>query len=438
MKIHFCLFFAFATSLFGEDASHLPEKKVQPPPLHQPPRVNNRFYLKVDHPPQSDSWWDNPYFLGNWQDVRGALESAGITIASSFVTDLNGNPKGGNARGFAYAGTYGFSIDVDFSQAGLKGLEIYASACWRTGTNLSQTKIDNQFNVAQVYGSQTVKLCDLYIAQRFFDDRLELKAGRLDAGSDFLSSPLYWKYLNAGIDGNPESIFFNVPFTVYPNATWGAYIKGRPFKWLSGQCAIYNANTTIQKNKYHGINFTFKNTNGVLWITEWCALVNQELEDGGMPGNYKAGFFYLTGGNEKPGDPCFYLLFDQMIYQQGGSGSNRGLTSFLTLLFQPKDRNLFPFFTTFGLIYQGMFLSRPDDTVSFGLAYGKYSSDRAEIETAEGKQTQNFEAVLELNYWIQINQWMNIVPDLQYIIHPLGLNTPNAWVAGLQLSLILW
>jgi len=394
-----------------------------------PPRVKDRFYPTLNQPQLSEKWWDNPYLFGHWKDARESLENAGVTIASSFVSDWQGNPVGGKARGFAYAGTLGLSVHIDFTQIGLTGFEIFSSACWRTGTNLSQTKIDNQFNVAQVYGSQTVKLCDLYLAQRLFEDRFYIKAGRLDAGSDFLSSPLYWKYLSAGIDGNPESIFFNVPFTVFPNATWGAYLKIQPFRRLSVKCAAYNANTTIQKNKYHGTNFTFKSTNGALLITEWCALVNQEEGDQGMPGNYKAGFYYLTGG-EQEGNPCFYLLFDQMIYRQGGPGSTRGLTPFLTLLFQPKNRNLFPFFTTAGLTYKGIVSSRPDDLLALGLAYGKYSSNRT--------QAQNFEAVLELSYWFQVNPWMTIVPDMQYIIHPLGRNTPNAWVIGFQMGLILW
>lgn len=375
--------------------------------------------------------------------LREKLARKGITVLSSFVTDMMGNPIGGKARGFAYAGSYGLSIDVDLSHLGLKGLDLFGSAVWRTGTNLSQRKIDNQFPVAQVFGSQTVKLNELYFIQKLFDKRFAFKAGRLNAGNDFFASPLYWYFVNNGFDGNPISIFFNVPFTAYPNATWGAYMMLKPFKRLVSKFAVYNANSKIKKNKYHGVNFTFESTNGVIWISEWCYLVNQEKGDRGMPGNYKLGYFYLTGseskfrGGRKKGDPCYYLLFDQMIYRRGGPGSKEGLTPFISLIFAPKDRNLFPLFFNCGLCFKGPFSSRPNDALNIGYIYGKYSSDQAKVQSSQGLEPQNFETVFELNYWVQINSSFYIAPDFQYILHPKGRHTPNAYVFGAQIGIDL-
>ncbi len=402
-------------------------------------------YFQQEKPevPQPN-WWDDKYMTGNWNGARKTLANAGITIDGAYVADVLGNPIGGKARGFAYAGSFGVSTNINFTKAGLTGLNLFASICWRTGTNLSSRKIDNQFPVAQVFGSETVRLSELYLMETLFEKRFTLKAGRLNAGNDFLSSPLYWQYVNNAFDGNPIAIFFNIPFTAYPNGTWGALMEVLPFKRLSAKFAIYNANSKIQQNKYHGVNFTFANTNGVVWITEWCALVNQEKGDHGMPGNYKAGFFYLTGnenkfsGGEQKGDPGGYLLFDQMIYRKGGAGSDQGLTPFISLFFQPKNRNLFPFFVDAGLVYKGIFEGRPKDSAAFGVAYGKYSSDLAHRQRRTHQEPQNQETVLELNYWAQLNKWFYITPDIQYIIHPKGTNTPNAFVIGFQIGLDQW
>jgi porin len=55
-----------------------------------------------------------------------------------------------------------------------------------------------------------------------------------------------------------------------------------------------------------------------------------------------------------------------------------------------------------------------------------------------GSQPQNFEALIELNHWFQVNPWLIIVPDLQYVIKPRGLGTiKNAWVVGAQISITL-
>jgi porin len=290
-----------------------------------------------------------------------------------------------------------------------------------------------------------VRLNELYLLQELFEKRLILKAGRLDAGNDFLSSPLYWQYVNNAFDGNPISIFFNIPFTAYPGATWGAIIGAEPWEWLDAKFAVYNANSKIQQNKYHGTNFTFSSTNGVVWITEWDFSVNQSKCHHGMPGNYKVGFFYLTGdepkfsGGKQRGDPGLYFLLDQMVYRHGGAESNRGLTPFISLMFQPKNRNLFPFFVDGGLVYRGPFESRPKDVAAFGVAHGHYSSDLASVQRKTGAKPQHGETVLELNYWFQINKWFYIMPDMQYIIQPKGLSsTPNAYVIGFQLGLDQW
>lgn len=164
-----------------------------------------------------------------------------------------------------------------------------------------------------------------------------------------------------------------------------------------------------------------------------------------MPGNYKLGVFYLTGsekkfsGGSEKGDPGFYILLDQMIYRHGDHTSKRGLTPFLTLFFQPKNRNLFPFFTNAGLVYHGPFASRPEDSISLGAVYGSYSSDLNGVQKKQGVEQQGAETVLEANYWFRLNKWFYIAPDVQYIIHPKGLDsTPNAFVVGFQLGLDHW
>jgi len=396
-------------------------------------------------PESTASWWDKRYMTGDWGGARRSMAKAGVTIDAAYVTDVLGNPVGGAAKGFAYAGSFGVSLNANFTKAGITGFEFYSSVCWRTGTNLSAKKIHNQFTVSQLYGSQTVRLNELYFKESLFDKRIVLKAGRLDAGNDFLTSPLYWQYVNNAFDGNPVAIFFNIPFTAYPNATWGAFAEFKPWKEFSTKFAVYNANSKIQKNKYHGMNFTFSSTNGVVWISEWCYLANQGKESHGMPGNYKVGVFYLTGsekkfsGGSEQGDPGFYILLDQMIYRHGDHTSKRGLTPFLTLFFQPKNRNLFPFFTDAGLVYHGPFESRPHDSISLGVAYGSYSSDLNAVQRKKGVESQGAETVLEVNYWARINKWFYITPDIQYIIHPKGLDsTPNALVLGFQLGLDHW
>jgi len=391
---------------------------------------------------------------GNWNGMRERMEEAGVTLSATYFNDLLGNPVGGKHRGFANAGSFGLDLSFDLEKiARFKGLTLFSSFVFRSGTNLSATKIDNQFPVAQLYGTETYILNELYLEEMLFHERVIVKAGRLDGGNDFLASPLYGQYVNNAFDGNPISIFFNVPFSAYPNATWGIYLDVQPHRSLLFKFAIYNANDQISKNKYHGGNFTFKSTQGAFLITEWAFLANQGPDSHGLPGNYKLGGYYVVGkaekfdGSKQKGNYGYYILLDQMVYRRKHSPSNQGLTPFVAFMFAPINRNTFPFFFMAGLVYKGIITTRLEDVLAVGIAYGHYSEDLKRAEQLAknrkiigpfGNQPQVFETVLEANYWVQVNKWLSITPDVQYIINPKGFGTiQNALVLGVQIGLDL-
>lgn len=403
------------------------------------------------------SWWDRDYLTGDWKGGRSKLARDGVTIGMSYVADILGNPIGGKAKGVAFAGSFGLDINIDIGKyTALKGLSLYSSLVGRTGTNLSAKKIGNQYPVAQVYGGQNIRLNELYLKQVLFKEWLLMKLGRLDAGNDFLQSELYYKFVNNGFDGNPISVFFNGPFTAYPNATWGFLLQFRPYKRILAKVAAYVAQDNIADNKYHGFNWSLNSSDGTQLITEWSYQVNQHKTDTGYPGNYRAGYFYYTDskgdkflGGHYHGNSGYYFLIDQMVLRVGDPKLERGLTPFIAVLFASKDRNLLPFYISSGLVYKGLFPSRPKDYTNLGFIYGKYSTDMREAQRIAkrtrmmpvptfGNQPQNFEALVELNHWFQINPWLIIVPDIQYIINPRGLGTiKDALVVGAQISVTL-
>jgi len=415
----------------------------------------HREMAKHFETPSSLSWWNRPYLSGDWGGGRSNLARDGVTIGMSFVTDMLGNPVGGEAKGFAYTGSFGLDMNVDIGKlTALKGLEFYISAVGRNGTNLSAKKIGNQYPVGQVYGGQNIRLDELYLKQSLLNKKVVIRAGRLDAGNYFLQSELYYRFVNNGFDGNPIAVFFNGPFTAYPNATWGALLQCYPYKRLLAKFAAFVANPDVSKNSYHGFNWSLNGSDGAQLITEWSWQVNQLEGETGYPGNYRAGYFYYTGmkgekylGGHFQSNYGYYFLIDQMVYRHGGPECDRGLTPFVAILFAPKDRNTLPFFISSGLIYKGLFPSRPRDYTNLGYIYGKYSTDqRAAQRIAKqthmlgpfGNEPQNFEALIELNHWFQINPWFIIVPDLQYIINPKGFGTiPNALVIGVQVSITI-
>jgi porin len=117
-----------------------------------------------------------------------------------------------------------------------------------------------------------------------------------------------------------------------------------------------------------------------------------------------------------------------MAYREGGLGSEQGLTPWVALTFAPIDRvNTLPFFAAGGLVYQGLFRVRDDDTTNLGVYYGRFSDDLPD---------QSFETVLEVNHRFQLAPWLYVTPDFQWVFRPNGSDDePDAAVVGGEIGI---
>src|ERR1041385_489978 len=232
------------------------------------------------------------HLLGDWYGTRTWLEGRGITPTLTFVTDSLGNPSGGKDQGFTTANNVGLDLNLNLEKlCGFEGASLLVSMSYRFGSSLSAEYIHNVFTTQQVFGGETFHLINVSYLQKLFDDRLELRLGRIAAGDDFLVSPYNYVFVQNGFDGNPVGIFFNSPgMTAYPNDTWGALIKVRPTPRTYIMGAVYNGDPTIRDNSNHGADFSM---DGPLFaIGEIAYQPNSLPGDHGLIGNYKAGFWY--------------------------------------------------------------------------------------------------------------------------------------------------
>ena len=150
-------------------------------------------------------------------------------------------------RGFTDADNLGLNVHFDLDKLyGLKGGTFVFSTSQRSGANLSDIDVGNTFTTQQVYGRETWQVIDVAYMQKFLDDRVELRIGRIAAGDVFDVSPYDYIFMQNAIDGNPVAIFFNAPgMTAYPNATWGAELKVQTTErtYLQAACTTATSNT---------------------------------------------------------------------------------------------------------------------------------------------------------------------------------------------------
>jgi porin len=393
------------------------------------------------------------HLLGDWYGVRTWLEDHGMTPTLTFVMDALGNPSGGVRQGFRQASNLGLDLSFDLERLfGLTGGSFEVSFSERFGSSLSQEDIGNVFTVQQVFGGQTYRLVNVAYQQQLLGDRVEFRVGRIAAGDDFLVSPYNYVFVQNGFDGNPVGVFFNAPgMTAYPNATWGGLVEVKPTERMYVMGGLYNGDPSIDANKFHGANWSM---GGPLFaIGEAGYQVNGLPGDQGLIGNYKVGFWHddsqYTDFNTVARGPTpgvargnwgFYGLFDQVLVQFGGPGSNRGFGITGSMLVSPDQSvSQLPFFGTAGFLVRGLSPSRPTDVGGLGIVYGRFSDDlqdsqRRARQTDPTVGVQRYEIALELTYRFRFRgDALFFQPDLQYIVRPGGTGRiADAFVAGFQ------
>ena len=374
---------------------------------------------------------------GNWGGLRDRLVDWGFTPTALYSATLQGNPVGGMRKGFKYAGLLDVYLDFDLEKIfGLRNTKFVVSGAWAYGENLSAHDIGNFFTVSNDFNGKFIGLYQLFIESNLWDDRLTFAVGRMGIGDDFATSEVFLLYVSAVIDQNPISLEYNIPaFLSNPDAALGARARVKPCDEFFLAAGVYNADPDAAANQKVSVDFDFTFNDGVILISEAGYTPGMSEGSGGLPGEYKIGAYYDTGGfneladteDRRSGNYGFYVVTDQMVYREPGKES-QGLTLWAAATYSPEEEiNVFPFFIASGFAYEGVFTGRDEDVAGFGFAYGRLSREL---------QDQDYEIGLEGTYIFQVTPWLGLQPDLQLIVHPGGSGSiPDALVAGIQLSL---
>jgi len=422
----------------------------------------------------SREWRDGLTLSGDWWGIRNYLDDSGTELSASYTNNIAGNPVGGESAGFTYTDNVSFGLQLNFEQLiGWKGLTFDVSGLNRAGSSLSQDNVGNQFTVQQVYGGQTAMFYALILEQRLLDDKISLKAGRFSTGDDFASSPIYWLYMNNGIDGNPQALPVNTQFSAYPWAVWAARLRVDPTPECNAMIGAYQVSNRVFNREYHGLDWSIREGDGVLligqvgWTPEFFKRPVEKVSDGksavatkarsegksfkaispetemkGLPGHYWFGAYYSPWQFAQFGTTDtatssygFYWHADQMIWQES-PGSDQGLTIWSAFVLSPQQNIAkLPFQANAGIIYKGLVPTRDEDFTIFGLVYGKFSRNYARTVDEAGGGYPQYEMVLEAAYRVNFTKFAYIQPDLQWVINPGGTgNIPNALVLGAQMG----
>jgi porin len=390
------------------------------------------------------------------QQFGEAMAQDGITFNSRYLGEFAANPSGGARQGADFTGELNLGADVDLNKlAGVQGGALHVLFTDRAGNNLASKAINNSVSVQQIYGGgQTYQLTILTYEQQLLNKMVDVEFGRTDMPDDFIVSPFYCDFQSNAACGNPSILGKDTGTQFYPQAVWGGRIKIDPTPNVYVKTGIYQSVPSVPSDAGHGFNWGTANSNGFLFPVE--VGYTNTTPGAAEPNQYDAGVifdrshfsapYYSTTSPELYGRTLIYLQAQQMLYQVAPD-SPRGLYGFAVGLFGASGgRQPANFSAEGGLVFQGPLANRPLDTLGFlvnDVHYNnRYLNSYYQQRVAAGgtQSPANNLVMFELNYAAQVTPWLNVMPNMQYIINPDGLgglsyptsNEKNAFVLGLQ------
>ncbi|SMF58707.1 carbohydrate porin [Pseudogulbenkiania subflava] len=400
----------------------------------------------------------SPYLLGDWGGLRSSLAEQGVAFNIGYGSELAHNFSGGTDHLTRYTDQWVFGTTLDLNKLwDWQGGTFQFTMTDRNGRNLgADANIGNNMLIQEVYGrGQTWHLTQLWLNQKLFDDRMEVKLGRLTVGEDFFSFSCDFQNLTF-CGSQPGNLVGNY-WVNWPTSQWATRIKFHTSQDTYVQTGVYQVNPKYVDDSYARHNGWKPNnpsgTTGALiplevgWQPTWQ----------GRPGSYKLGGWYNTSNgndlffdvNHNPRgetglDPLerssqfgIYLSLQQQVT---GTAGGRGATVFMN--FSHADRNTaqLDHQITMGVQYKGPFESRGQDSIGFAVGATHNNERFADFVRQNNARTgQNavvgsgYEYVSELYYsWSPVPS-VFLRPNLQYILHPGGTSqNSNAFVIGLK------
>ena len=454
-----------------------------PPPNVVP--INNSESVKTDNP---CDFWDginhSSQMLGDLCGVRSLLARYGMTLNIQETSEILGNVTGGTQRGFDYDGLTQVTLQLDTQHAfnwyggtfNVSGLQLH-------GDNLSTENLYSLQTASGIEADRGARLWELWYDQKFLnEDKLDIKIGQQSLDQEFMVSSNALLFVNT-MFGWPMVPSADLPGggPAYPLSDLGIRAQWKtPIDSVKILAGVFNGspirnNNAADSQRADRWGTSFPLDGGVLAITElqysYPALGAMSYgDDSPLSGTYRLGAWYdseqfadlrydntglsladpnTTGvARLHNGDYSIYGVADQMI-MRSSTDPNRNLSTFLRVMGTPEtDRNSIVFSANFGFNLTDPLPYRTDDTFGIGMGYARVSNyavglAQDEINSPNGSFTPQgrSETFFEATYQYQLYPWMQLQPDVQYVINPGGgivnPNNPtrtikNEWVTGVR------
>jgi porin len=380
-----------------------------------------------------EDFWTCDHFSNNLWGLHDTLkEKYGLSFEVLYLQDMFWNTRGGiNTRHSGeYPRVFGLYLGLDTAKAGLwENGTFFLGLEHISGRNPSERQVgDWQWLSWLSSDRRRNQVSEFWYKHTFFDEKLWVKLGKMEANYDFNAIEYSQEFLNSSAMLNPT-----IPIPSYPYQDWGGVIGVQPADWFSCNFGVYQG----KNDGTRSVGNTLDDLRGPMLIMEPSFKYSLD----GLPGMVNVGAWWNgrrfdayhnnPSSHEYYGKSYgFYGFWQQLLWKENPDAEDcdQGIGLFAEYGWAPKNRAEVEDFVGGGLRWQGAIPTRDDDIMGLGV-FNIYFSDQAGFR-------QHSETAIELFYKLQVTGWMAIQPDVQYITNPGGDISKNAVAVGGRLEFV--
>ena len=398
------------------------------------------------------------------------LAQHGVYLRANLIDQYAGNTTGGVAQGHTNVGQFNFGADIDLARAmNITGGSFHVTVYRDYGHGLNHD-VSGTFTKQQyIYKNEFNRLHLGLFAyeQKLLDNRLDIIVGRLGTTSYYAHLATNCRF-QAGVHcGVPRVVNAEAGYSLLPSATWGGNVRYRPTPDTYAETGVYEVNPTTSSS--NGMDFSIADATGVTvpfelgWARTNLATTRYpfELKFGGYVSTAPRNDPYynvagrsrgLYGGSARQVNgnrDGIYLMGDRVIWRPDPLRTEN-INLFGGIVQQLEQQEIMRQQIYGGFVWTGPFRHRPQDTIGFSASYFNLAPREVEYLRdarikAGGSGTNNpHEFTFELNYGWQVARGIELMPNVQYIIHPDNSGIPktpvlpkNMLVFGMNLKVNL-
>jgi porin len=393
------------------------------------------------------------------------LDKDGVHLRAQVIVEPATNPLGGVHQSSTMAGQVQFGADLDLNKlVGIPGASFHTTVFQNFGPSLSARDVGVDFAVQEIYKNKFEHVHPGVFAyeQKLWGDRVDFIGGRLGTTAYFGHLSEFCEFMNGAVCGIPTILKQQSGLTLPPSSTWGGRLLYNATPHFAFSLGANEINPTASQS--YGLDWSTTNSTGF-------ALPAQVGYTSGKQDAYPVtvlfGNVYSTGIHS---DPFFntkgqslalaggtarqdvqrdaiYLVGSKTVWRRG-SGSTSKISLFGGYVQQVDTTEVYRDQEIAGFVWTGPFESRPQD--KFGIEAFRLDLTPAEREFlrdsrikagGEGENNPD-EYESEVIYTIDVMDGVNLMPSIQYIVHPDNQAIPkikfvpqNALVLGVELDL---